>query len=59
MRNIYKINPNALMFGTDLPSTRAKIPFSEEHIKMVTDNFSDAELENNFYKNALNWYKKD
>ncbi|WP_027378750.1 amidohydrolase family protein [Chryseobacterium daeguense] len=59
MRNIYKINPNALMFGTDLPSTRAKIPFSEEHIKMVTDNFSDAELENIFYKNALNWYKKD
>jgi len=56
MKTIYQINPKALMFGTDLPSTRAKIPFSDKDVQLVTDNFSDDELENIFYKNAIEWY---
>lgn len=58
MKTIYQINPNALMFGTDLPSTRAKIPFSEKDVQLVKENFATEELENILYKNALEWYKK-
>lgn len=58
MKTIYKINPKALMFGTDLPSTRARVPFSDKDVQLVTDNFSEDELENIFYNNALEWYKR-
>lgn len=58
MKAIYQINPKALMFGTDLPSTRAKIPFSDKDVQLVRDNFSAGELENIFSKNALEWYRK-
>lgn len=58
MKTIYNINPQALMFGTDLPSTRAKIPFSERDIWAIADNFSTDELENIFYNNALEWYNR-
>jgi len=56
MKTIYQINPEALMFGTVLPSTRAKVPFSDRDVQLVKDNFSADELENIFYKNALAWY---
>lgn len=58
MKTIYQINPNALMFGTDLPSTRAKVPFSEKDLQLIRDSFSTDELENILYQNALGWYNK-
>ncbi|MGK6352882.1 amidohydrolase family protein [Parapedobacter sp. DT-150] len=57
MKTIYSINPKALMFGTDLPSTRANIPFSDKDVQLIKDNFSIDETENIFYKNAFDWYK--
>jgi len=59
MKKIYSINPGSLLFGTDLPSTRANIPFSEKDISMILENFSAAEQEHIFYKNALQWYQKN
>lgn len=58
MKQIYSINPQALMFGTDLPSTRAKIPFSQKDINLITDHFSAEEQEHIFCANALDWYRK-
>ncbi len=58
MKKIYSINPNSLMFGTDLPSTRAKTPFSVKDLKLIQDNFSDNERKQIFYKNAIEWYRK-
>ena len=58
MKKIYSINPESLMFGTDLPSTRAREPFSHEHLKRIQDNFSDKALEKILYLNAKNWYSK-
>lgn len=58
MKVINNINPEALMFGTDLPSTRAKIPFSDKDVQLIVDNFSETETEHIFYKNAVNWYKR-
>jgi len=58
LKKIYTINPKALMFGTDLPSTRAKTPFSFKDIELIKDNFSTAELENIFHKNSQDWYNR-
>ena len=52
------INPQALMFGTDLPSTRARIPFSDRDIKLIHNNFPIEAQQNIFYRNAMRWYKK-
>lgn len=58
MKKINEINPEALMFGTDLPSTRAKIPFSPSDIQKIVNNFNSNDQERIFYKNALDWYQK-
>ncbi len=57
MKRINDINPEALMFGTDLPSTRAKIPFSLSDVQKIAQHFDEDDQENIFYKNALKWYK--
>ena len=56
IKEIYSINPNALIFGTDLPSTRAKKPFSYNDIKLITDNFSSKVFNKILFDNAQNWY---
>ena len=58
MKTINDINPEALMFGTDLPSTRAKVPFSPLDVQRVVRNFDEKSRERIFYKNAMQWYKK-
>ncbi|WP_234859100.1 amidohydrolase family protein [Aquimarina aquimarini] len=58
MKKIYSINPKSLMFGTDLPSTRAQTPFTIKDVALIKDNFTEPELQNIFYKNAEEWYIK-
>ena len=56
IRTIHSINPNALMFGTDLPSTRAKRPFQLTDITLIQETLGEEEAEKVLYKNALDWY---
>ena len=35
LQAIYHVNPDALMFGTDLPSTRAKRPFNNADVELI------------------------
>ena len=58
MKRIYKINSKALLFGTDLPSTRARVPFSKKDVQLIAENFSPAEQDNIFINYALDWYGK-
>lgn len=58
LTTIYAANPQALMFGTDLPSTRAKRPFAYSDIELIQQLFDTAAAEQIFYKNAENWYFK-
>lgn len=58
MKKIHSINPQALIFGTDLPSTRAAVPFSLKDIDLINSNFSENEQEKIFYSNAKEWYGK-
>lgn len=58
LKSIYDINPDALMFGTDLPSTRAKRPFEYADIELIQRLFEDKATDKILYTNALNWYFK-
>ena len=58
MKNITTIQPTALLFGTDLPSTRAKVPFQSTDIHLITQNFDEADAHRILYENAYRWYHK-
>ncbi len=57
IKELIDINPDAIMFGTDLPSTRAKRPFSEQDIELIQKHFDEETQEKIFYKNALKFYR--
>lgn len=56
LQSIYAVNPEALMFGTDLPSTRAKRPFQQEDIDLILQLFDTDAAQNILSENALKWY---
>ncbi len=58
IRTIYAINPDALMFGTDLPSTRAKRPFQYLDIELIKNSLEEEAVNKVLYKNALDWYMR-
>ncbi|MEY9980317.1 amidohydrolase family protein [Lysinibacillus sp. RC79] len=58
LKSIYAVNPNALMFGTDLPSTRAKRPFAYADIELIQELFDAMSAEKILYQNAMNFYFK-
>ncbi|GIN74198.1 2-pyrone-4,6-dicarboxylate hydrolase [Bacillus sp. J14TS2] len=58
LKSINDINPDALMFGTDLPSTRAKRPFEYADIEIVQELFDKKTTDKILYTNALKWYFK-
>lgn len=41
IRDIQLENPESLMFGTDLPSTRARVPFHPDDLELVADILAD------------------
>ncbi|MGE7953454.1 amidohydrolase family protein [Lysinibacillus xylanilyticus] len=58
LKSIYTINPEALMFGTDLPSTRAKRPFAYADVELIQELFDAMAAEKILYQNAMNFYFK-
>lgn len=56
LQKIYSINPDALMFGTDLPSTRAKRPFEVADISLIQQLFDEQASDKILYSNASQWY---
>ena len=57
MKAIVSINPDALMFGTDLPSTRTDRPFRDEDVNVVLDAFDEAIGRKILYENAVAFYR--
>ncbi|ASQ45704.1 amidohydrolase family protein [Legionella clemsonensis] len=57
LRDINLANPDTLMFGTDLPSTRAPRPFMDEDIQLILDTIEPLHVEKVLYLNALKFYK--
>ena len=56
IREIHKVSPDALMFGTDLPSTRARRVYSDQDFYTVLDVLGENEAQKVFSKNAINFY---
>jgi len=57
LRAIARTNPNSLMFGTDLPSTRAPRPFSDSDIDLIKEALDGDLLEKALYENAVQFYR--
>ncbi len=56
LRRLMQINPNAVMFGTDLPGTRAPRPFRPSDVDLVIETFDAADAERILFANALAFY---
>ena len=50
-------NSNALMFGTDLPSTRAKRPFEADDIALIKNVLGPVNAQKTLWNNAVALYK--
>ncbi|MNB95207.1 4-sulfomuconolactone hydrolase [compost metagenome] len=58
LRAIAAVNPDALMFGTDLPSTRARRPYHASDIELIYDTLGEELADKVLYRNASDWYLK-
>jgi predicted TIM-barrel fold metal-dependent hydrolase len=56
LRAISAVNPGALMFGTDLPSTRAARPFADTDVDVVLDALGDDVGRRVLHDNAAGFY---
>lgn len=57
LQDIYSANPTSLMFGTDLPSTRAPTPYSNEDFLLVIDALGEVGARDVLSRNAIVFYK--
>lgn len=56
LKDLYSANPSALMFGTDLPSTRAPRAYTDTDFILVGEALGSTGAEIVFSRNALNFY---
>ena len=59
MKEISAANPDALMFGTDLPSTRARRPFRDEDVDAVVETLGEHLARKALHDNAVAFYRPD
>ncbi|EXJ15342.1 amidohydrolase family protein [Imhoffiella purpurea] len=57
LQAIHRADPGALMFGTDLPSTRAPRPFSDVDVGLVIDALGEEGAELALWENARAFYR--
>lgn len=59
LSRLYDENPDALMFGTDLPSTRAPERFRPDDIQCIIETLGEAKASRVLSANARSWYRLD
>ena len=57
IKNICDINENALIFGTDFPSTRAPRSFEAEDLETFQQTLSERQVHKVLFQNAVNLYR--
>lgn len=57
LQQICSANPDALMFGTDLPSTRAPRPYRDEDLRLVLDALGPDLARKALCRNAIDFYR--
>lgn len=58
LRELYAANPDALMFGSDLPSTRAPRPYRDEDYALVVEALGEEGAKKVLCGNALAFYRR-
>lgn len=56
LKEICAANPEALMFGTDLPSTRAPRPYADEDLLLLLEALGEESARKALYGNAVDFY---
>jgi predicted TIM-barrel fold metal-dependent hydrolase len=57
LKSLYEANPESVMFGTDLPSTRAARPYSDRDFQLVIDSLGEAAARRVLHDNAAAFYR--
>lgn len=57
LKSLCSANPHALMFGSDLPSTRAPRPYTDEDFLLVADTLGEKQARQVFSQNAIAFYQ--
>jgi predicted TIM-barrel fold metal-dependent hydrolase len=57
LRDLHAANPQALMFGTDLPSTRAPRPYADGDFLLVIETLGESAARAVFFENAAKFYR--
>lgn len=57
LRELTSANPKCLMFGTDLPSTRAARPFEDSDVMIIVDALGEEVSRRVLYENAMTFYR--
>jgi predicted TIM-barrel fold metal-dependent hydrolase len=57
LAQLHAANPHALMFGSDLPSTRAPRPFEPADIQLIRDTLGEAGARAVLWENAQRFYR--
>ena len=57
IRDLYSVNPHCLMFGTDLPSTRAARPYSDRDFNLLVESLGEPAARQVLYDNAVAFYR--
>jgi predicted TIM-barrel fold metal-dependent hydrolase len=57
LKLFHKANPDSLLFGTDLPSTRSPIPFQPSDINIILESLSNEAAKKVLKDNAIEFYK--
>ena len=57
LKTLYSVNPSSLMFGSDLPSTRAARAYSDNDFMVVAETLGEDAAIEVFSKNAIAFYK--
>lgn len=57
LKDLYSANPDCLMFGTDLPSTRASRPYTDRDLQLIIESLGEQAAGRVFWSNAARFYR--
>ena len=57
LKQLHAANPAALMFGTDLPSTRARRPYRDRDLDLIVEILGEEGARRVFRDNAIEFYR--
>lgn len=57
LKELFSANPDALMFGTDLPSTRAPRPYEDDDFELVIEVLGAKAASKVLFENAARFYR--